>query len=130
MEIKLFFQFGHIWFRCGPLYTNFSNSRKVKLMLIPLQDHVSCDIWLVCIECKTFADKNFELYLNDILWINLSSWQMYSNISNHLGEVLTGFEVIVDQWPCWTCIMLRPNCPELVNFCISHLGFATSKWTR
>ncbi|GFO23896.1 glycine n-acyltransferase [Plakobranchus ocellatus] len=53
------------------------------------------------------------------------SAKMYCNISNHLNELLTGFEVIVDQWPCWTCIMLRPNCPELVphyfrNYHICH----------
>lgn len=53
------------------------------------------------------------------------SAKIYSNISNHINEILTGFEVIVDQWPNWTCIMLRPNCPELVpqyfkNYYICH----------
>ncbi|RUS69739.1 hypothetical protein EGW08_022497 [Elysia chlorotica] len=53
------------------------------------------------------------------------SAKIYSNISNHIDEILTGFEVIVDQWPCWTCIMLRPTCPELVpqyfkNYYICH----------
>ncbi|KAK0058224.1 glycine N-acyltransferase-like protein Keg1 [Biomphalaria pfeifferi] len=37
------------------------------------------------------------------------SAKIYYILCNHLDNLLTGFEVIVDQWPHWNCLILRPQ---------------------
>ena len=41
--------------------------------------------------------------------------QMFYILSNYLCGLLDGFEVIVDHWPKWTCIILRPQSTEAVS---------------
>lgn len=42
------------------------------------------------------------------------SAKIYYIICNHLEDLLTGFEVIVDQWPQWNCLILRSKTPDSV----------------
>lgn len=37
------------------------------------------------------------------------SAKIYYVIRNFVSGNLAGFEVIVDKWPCWSCIVLRPQ---------------------
>ncbi|XP_061171772.1 glycine N-acyltransferase-like [Saccostrea echinata] len=40
--------------------------------------------------------------------------KIYYVIRNALDDNLSGFEVIVDNWPKWNCILLRPESPDKV----------------
>ncbi|XP_035824032.1 uncharacterized protein LOC101860479 [Aplysia californica] len=58
------------------------------------------------------------------------SAKIYYVLSNHMDNLLTGFEVIVDQWPNWTCIMLRPKSFESVPRYFRHYHMCHTKSTK
>ena len=50
--------------------------------------------------------------------------QMFYILSNFLCGLLEGFEVIVDHWPEWTCVILRPQSVDAVSTRIATGGWA------
>lgn len=48
------------------------------------------------------------------------SAKMFYILCSFLSGLLKGFEVIVDQWPEWTCILLRPESDEAVPSYFRH----------
>ncbi|XP_059172794.1 glycine N-acyltransferase-like protein Keg1 [Physella acuta] len=48
------------------------------------------------------------------------SAKIYYILCNHLDNLLKGFEVVVDQWPQWNCLLLRPQNNDLVPSYFRH----------
>lgn len=47
-------------------------------------------------------------------YMKLTFLQIYYVIRNALDDNLSGFEVVVDNWPKWNCILLRPESSDKV----------------
>ncbi|KAK7109569.1 glycine N-acyltransferase-like [Littorina saxatilis] len=55
------------------------------------------------------------------------SAKMFYILSNYLCGLLEGFEVIVDHWPEWTCVILRPQSPDAVPSYFRHYYICHTK---
>ncbi|KAK7473347.1 hypothetical protein BaRGS_00035395 [Batillaria attramentaria] len=55
------------------------------------------------------------------------SAKMFYILSNFLQGLMAGFEVIVDHWPSWQCIILRPESPDAVPSYFRHYNICHTR---
>nr|KAG5689287.1 hypothetical protein BaRGS_033079 [Batillaria attramentaria] len=55
------------------------------------------------------------------------SAKMFYILSNFLQGLMAGFEVIVDHWPNWQCIILRPESPDAVPSYFRHYNICHTR---